>query len=216
MKRTKTILCYGDSNTHGYNPQGGGRFPREVRWTGCLQKLLGDLYEVVEEGCNGRTTMYGEADDWINGMLYLRPCLYSHRTVDYMILMLGTNDLKNKYLASAEKIGEGVEALVKESISFLKEHQSFSPKIILIAPPVLGEDMPNSCFADEFDAESVAKSYRLAEIYEQIAKKYQCAFLNAAMFAPVSSADSLHLSAESHAAFASSVYECIIDLEKII
>jgi len=109
-----------------------------------------------------------------------------------------------------------VEALVKESISFLKEHQSFSPKIILIAPPVLGEDMPNSCFADEFDAESVAKSYRLAEIYEQIAKKYQCAFLNAAMFAPVSSADSLHLSAESHAAFASSVYECIINLEKII
>ena len=96
MKRGMTVLCYGDSNTHGYNLQGGGRFPKEIRWSGRLQEMLGSEYQVVEEGCNGRTTMYGNVDEWTNGMLYLRPCLYSHRTVDFLIIMLGTNDLKKK------------------------------------------------------------------------------------------------------------------------
>lgn len=52
-----TILCYGDSNTYGYNPVNGLRYPKGVRWTGVLQKMLGEEYEVIEEGCNGRTTV---------------------------------------------------------------------------------------------------------------------------------------------------------------
>lgn len=209
MKRGMTVLCYGDSNTHGYNPQGGGRFPKEIRWSGRLQEMLGSEYQVVEEGCNGRTTMYGNVDEWTNGMLYLRPCLYSHRTVDFLIIMLGTNDLKKKYQASAQVIAGGVEALVKESIAFLEEHQEYVPKVILVAPPVLDENMSQSCFADEFDEESVAKSYLLADEYQRIAMKYHCEFLNAAEFAPVSKADSLHLSEESHAAFAAMIYQTI-------
>jgi len=46
-----TILCYGDSNTYGYNPVNGLRYPKDVRWTGVLQKLLGEQYAVIEEGC---------------------------------------------------------------------------------------------------------------------------------------------------------------------
>ena len=53
-----TILCYGDSNTYGYNPVNGLRYPKDVRWTGVLQKLLGEQYAVIEEGCNGRTTVF--------------------------------------------------------------------------------------------------------------------------------------------------------------
>ena len=53
----KTILCYGDSNTFGYVPAGGGKwYPEDVRWTGVLQDDLGDAYRVIEEGCSGRTT----------------------------------------------------------------------------------------------------------------------------------------------------------------
>ena len=48
-----TILCYGDSNTYGYNPVNGLRYPKDVRWTGVLQKMLGEEYVVIEEGCNG-------------------------------------------------------------------------------------------------------------------------------------------------------------------
>lgn len=185
---------------------------KEIRWTGQLQRLLGDSYEVVEEGCNGRTTMYGGVDEWSNAMLYLRPCLYSHRTIDYLVMMLGTNDLKKKYQASPQQIGEGVEALIKETVSFLGEQQGCVPQIILIAPPVLGDDMANSRFSDEFDEESVAKSYHLAAEYQSIAQRYGCTFLNASEFATVSKEDSLHLEEDSHTAFAKALYECMVNL----
>lgn len=214
MSKSKTVLCYGDSNTHGYNPTDGSRYPREIRWTGKLQKMLGDTFNVVEEGCNGRTTMFGDSDGWINGMLYLRPCLYSHRTIDYVVLMLGTNDLKSTFHASSQKIGQGIERLVTETITFLKDHQAYVPRIILIAPPVLGAGMKDSAFSDEFNEESVAKSFELAEIYRGIATQYHCSFLNASEFATVSEADSLHLSAESHGAFADAVYQCISAIEE--
>lgn len=210
----KRILCYGDSNTHGYNPTDGSRFPKEIRWTGRLQSLLGDSYEVVEEGCNGRTTMFGDETNWINGMLYLRPCLYSHRNIDYVILMLGTNDLKTEFGVSATEIGESVERLIKEIKRFLKEHQGYEPRIILVAPPVLGGNMEKSVFADSFSAESVEKSKELSLVYYALAKRNDCDFADASTFAPVSDEDSLHLSAESHAAFADEMYQYVITIKE--
>ena len=38
----KTIVCYGDSNTYGYNPENGFRYEYEERWTTILQKELKD------------------------------------------------------------------------------------------------------------------------------------------------------------------------------
>ncbi len=211
----KTVLCFGDSNTHGYNPQDGTRFGRDIRWTGLLQHLLGDSYLIIEEGCNGRTTVRGDwAEGWINGMAYLRPCLYSHRPVDYVVMMLGTNDLKACFQATAEAIAEGMQTLVRETIDFMQEHQQKAPHIILIAPPVLGDGMAKSVFADEFTEESVRKSYALAELYKEIANRYYCTFLNASEFVEVSEADSLHLSADSHAKFAEELYHCICTMEK--
>ena len=68
-----TILCYGDSNTYGYNPVNGLRYPKDVRWTGVLQKLLGEQYAVIEEGCNGRTTVFEDiAEPWKAGLGYLK------------------------------------------------------------------------------------------------------------------------------------------------
>ena len=63
----KTVLCYGDSNTYGFNPSNGFRYPENVRWTGRLQSALGDGYKIIEEGCNGRTTIGGlEKWAWIS------------------------------------------------------------------------------------------------------------------------------------------------------
>ena len=95
----KTILCYGDSNTYGYNPVTGGRWSEDIRWTGRLQQLLGDEYKVIEEGCNGRTTMYkAPGEGWKSGLEYLKPCLNSHKPVDAVVMMLGTNDLKMDFV----------------------------------------------------------------------------------------------------------------------
>lgn len=60
----KTILCYGDSNTWGYNPDGSGRYPKHIRWTSVLQKELGENFDVIPEGLNGRTTVW---DDPVKG-----------------------------------------------------------------------------------------------------------------------------------------------------
>ena len=56
--RMKSILCYGDSNTYGLMPDSPDRYPRDVRWTGILQKKLGEDYYVIEEGLSGRTTLW--------------------------------------------------------------------------------------------------------------------------------------------------------------
>ena len=91
------ILCFGDSNTFGTNPA-GGRWPLEVRWTGVLQQLLGPGYRVIEEGCGGRTTIFeDELERDKNGRAQLRVALRSHRPLDLVILMLGTNDMKHRF-----------------------------------------------------------------------------------------------------------------------
>ena len=54
----KTIVCYGDSNTYGYNPENGFRYEYEERWTTILQKELKDSAIVIPEGLNGRTTSF--------------------------------------------------------------------------------------------------------------------------------------------------------------
>ncbi|MGN1031789.1 MAG: acylhydrolase, partial [Butyricicoccaceae bacterium] len=76
----KTVLCYGDSNTHGFDPATLGRYPREVRWTGQLQKLLGPDWYVIEEGLNSRTTALDDDcyDDNKNGLALLPAVLKTH------------------------------------------------------------------------------------------------------------------------------------------
>ena len=42
----RRILCFGDSNTYGYDPR-GGRYDENTRWTKRLDALLGDGWTVV-------------------------------------------------------------------------------------------------------------------------------------------------------------------------
>ena len=138
----KTVLCFGDSNTYGYDPTTGLRYPESVRWTALLQGLLGTDYKVIEEGCNGRTTVFDDPiEGWKKGLDYLRPCLNTHKPVDIVIMMLGSNDLKEVFHATPEDIASGAETLVKEIIDFTEIKQGFVPEIILVSPPEIGEDI---------------------------------------------------------------------------
>jgi lysophospholipase L1-like esterase len=99
----KTVLCYGDSNTWGSDPETGERFAPEVRWPGVLRQALGEGYWVVEEGLNGRTTVRDDPIEGAhkNGRTYLPACLEFHKPIDLVLIMLGTNDLKARFAASA-------------------------------------------------------------------------------------------------------------------
>lgn len=195
----KTILCYGDSNTYGYNPLDGLRYPENVRWTGRLKMLLGDDYRIIEEGCNGRTTIFDDPfDGWKNGLDYLRPCLNSHKPVDIIILMLGSNDLKRTFRASAKQIASGAATLVKVIQNFTGKKQGFVPKIILISPPEIGEGIRTSPFYGAFGEDAISRSKEFSKWYQKIAKEYHCVFFNAAEYIQPSMIDSLHLMPEEH------------------
>ncbi|MEZ5476212.1 MAG: hypothetical protein R3E95_01535 [Thiolinea sp.] len=74
------ILCFGDSNTWGYEPATGERYDRDTRWPTVMATALGAGYEVVEEGMNGRTTVWDDpVQGLMSGLNYLTPCLISHK-----------------------------------------------------------------------------------------------------------------------------------------
>ena len=169
---SKTVLCYGDSNTYGYIPETGMRYDRDVRWSGRLQKLLGSDYSVIEEGCNGRTTVRDDPiDGWKNGLDYLRPCLNSHKPVDIVILMLGSNDLKETFHVSAEEIAKGAGILVDVIKEFTALKQGYVPKIILVSPPLIGEKIADSPFFGAFYERAIEESKHFREYYEKVARQ---------------------------------------------
>ena len=209
----KTILCYGDSNTFGYDPSSGLRFPETVRWPGRLRHLLGTEYRLIEEGCNGRTTVFSEPlEPWKSGLYYLRPCLNSHKPLDLVILMLGSNDLKKSFHATAEQIAEGVGTLIEVIQTFLFEKQGYTPGVLLATPPEIGEDIVSSPLRNVFTETAVFRSRQFSRLYRQIAKKYGCIYFNTAEFVRASELDSLHLSPEGHEKLANALCQVVREI----
>ncbi len=109
----REVLCFGDSNTWGYDPVTRERFPGNVRWTGVLQAALGPGFRVIEEGLNGRTTVWEDPIEGDKmGKRHLPVCLASHAPLDLVIMMLGTNDTKKRYSAPSTDIAAGVGVLL--------------------------------------------------------------------------------------------------------
>jgi lysophospholipase L1-like esterase len=202
----KTIICYGDSNTYGTMPididilekafiATRYRFPREIRWTGVLQRELGQEYEVIEEGLNSRTTVWDDPTEGIhkNGLKYLLPCLESHAPVDLVILMLGSNDLKAKFSLSAYDIAAGIGVLVNTIQKSGCGQEGKAPEVLILSPAHIGK-LTN--FADLFGKRSVEESKKLADNYRKIAKLYNCKFMDASRHIEPSDIDGAHFNAE--------------------
>ena len=205
-----TVLAYGDSNTYGYNPRTGLRYPEDIRWTGLLSSHLGNGYRVIEEGCNGRTTIYDDPiDGWKNGLNYLKPCLHSHKPVDIVVMMLGTNDLKSVFGLSAQQIAEGAGVLVNTIQTFTLEKYGCQPKIVLISPPEIGYGICSSPFYGSFMEDAIDRSRQFPRYYREVAKRYGCVYLNAAEWIEPSKVDSLHLDPEAHRILAERLSEVI-------
>jgi lysophospholipase L1-like esterase len=191
----KTILCYGDSNTWGYNPATAERFARDVRWTGILRRELGDGYHVIEEGLNGRTTVWDDPiEGYKNGKEYLIPCLETHRPLDLVVLMLGSNELKMRFSLSAYDIAQGAGVLVDIIQKSATGANGSAPKVLLMAPPPVAKLTE---FAEMFEG-AEAKSRRLAEHYKRVADEYGCEFLDTSKVIVSSDIDGIHLEADEH------------------
>jgi lysophospholipase L1-like esterase len=199
-----TILCYGDSNTHGADPVMLDRFPRDVRWPGVLAAALAGVAHVVEEGLNGRTTVWDDPFmDFRNGKPYLLPCLRSHAPVDVLVLMLGTNDLKSIFGRSAQEITAGAGALVDIAVASATGPDGTAPAVLLVAPPRLGETTDRSELWGFGEAR--AKASDLSRLYRNMALLKEVAFLDGAALVAGDPADGVHLNAADHAILARAV-----------
>lgn len=205
MRGLKRILCFGDSNTYGYIPNGSGRYGEDVRWTGILQKKMASEAIVVEEGLCGRTTVFrDELRPGRRGVEMLPVLLESHTPLDQVIVMLGTNDCKTVYGASPEVIGKGMEKVIGQIKSVLPE-----TKILLISPIWLGEEVWKPEYDPEFNKESVEVSKKLKAVYQKIAESNGCLFLAASDVARASAEDQEHLDENGHKELANAIYKVI-------
>ena len=129
------ILCYGDSNTWGYEASTQQRLGRWDRWPGVLQRELGDDVHVVEEGQNGRTTVFDvpfEPDR--NGLTYLPVSLQTHAPLDVVVISLGTNDL---FLpgVNAYNAAHGAMKLAQVALTSAAGPADGAPSVLVVVPP---------------------------------------------------------------------------------
>ncbi|MDI2112719.1 SGNH/GDSL hydrolase family protein [Commensalibacter nepenthis] len=212
--REKTILLYGDSNTHGTKPMSGfgesERFTPNERWTGILQKKL-NQYHIIEEGLSGRTTVHNDPIDGKhkNGLTYLRPCLESHNPIDIVVLMLGTNDLKTRFSVMAVDIAYSNDRLIAEIKSCYVGSQQKCPQIILLCPPPINEVKGN--LGDIF-AGGEEKSKLLSHYYRKVASKHNLTFLDIGSVVTVSHIDGIHYDQDQHIKLAQAIQNLIESL----
>ena len=205
------VLCFGDSNTWGYDPANQTRFLKNIRWTGVLQNLLGDNFNVIEEGLNGRTTNINEREehslgyyrDFRSSMDLLSILMETNSPIDLVVVMLGTNDLKNNFNQSSDDISTNMK-LVCEAI--INNDYFNSKQIILVSPTHINESSPN--LLDSFIG-TTEKSKSLAKSYKKIADDLDLFFVDASQSVKTNKIDGLHWDALQHSDFASSIFSKI-------
>ena len=194
----KHILCYGDSNTWGYDSETDARFPLETRWTGRLAAALSPHCRIIEEGLCGRTTTYElPLEPGRNGYAFYPTALASADPLDLVVLMLGTNDRRKQLIVTPEESALALERYIL--LTRTPEHWSGrqTPEILLVSPPEIDPAITDNEFAFYYDQNSILHSRQLKTVYRRLAARYDCAFLDAAAHcAP--GPDCVHLSAPGH------------------
>lgn len=208
----KTILCFGDSNTHGYDSATGGRFDDAHRYPCLLADYLGSGYLVREEGLSGRTTVFDDPlFEGLSGLSVMHSTLLTHEPVALLIIMLGTNDVKERFGVNAENIAKGLERLAQKAASVKDAWHNGKPNILLIAPAPIEDGYETTFVANEMGKGCAEKSRELAFYYKRTADLTGCHFLDAGQIPGMQMHpnDYMHLTAKSHELLARKLSELI-------
>ena len=215
----KNILCYGDSNTWGYDYtqyipeiEAAKRLPFDERWPGILQNNLGDEYRIIEDALNARTCMYEDPyDQYRNGFKSLQVALDANAPLDMIIIQMGCNELKDYFRLSAEMIACDIEMLVKAAKTSYYHYPA--PKILLIAPAPVDKDIENMIFGYCFGPEAYNKSVKLGALCKKIAENHGCGFVDCAeLDFKLNKLDGLHYCREDHQKLGDAVTKEVIKM----
>lgn len=190
----RKVVCFGDSNTWGYNPDSKSRYPRAERWPGVMAATLGNGFEVVEEGLNGRTAVNEDPiEEYKSGRDQIVPVVKSHKPFDLLVLMLGTNDLKHRFSLNAFDIARGAGRLVQIVRTLEDPTEGPAPDVLLVAPAPVST---LTDFAMMFHG-AEEKSKQLGEEFSKVARELSCPFLDLGKIATSSPVDGIHFDVEN-------------------
>ena len=188
-------MCYGDSNTWGYIPWTGLRFPFHKRWSGIAQQELTEEFVIIEEGLPGRTTVLDDPEyGGRNGKTSLLSSIRHYQPLAMVIVVLGTNDLKTHFNRTAAQIALGVAELGTMVLANPQAFELSSPKLLLVAPPPVLAHEDNVILFKEAEE----KSRWLGREIQKVAQRLPCEFLDAGQFIQSSGLDGLHWDEAAH------------------
>lgn len=195
----KTIVCFGDSNTWGYNAETDGRFDDATRWTCLLQEGLGSSYRVIEEGLSGRTSVCEDPlFEGLSGISYIYPCLMSHSPLDAVVIMLGTNDTKDRFGLTSYNIAQGIVRLAAKAKNSPSGRDGKSPEVIVIAPPSIGDEYINTPIGKPMGIHCSEKSRELPDILASLLQETDIHFIDSGNHVSMNKIDYMHLDAAGH------------------
>ena len=197
------VLCFGDSNTYGYNTFDGSRYDENTRWTGVLQKLAGGGYEIIEAGGNNRTA-FSDNPDGIEYTGYKILPEYLKETYNTIIFAIGINDLQKFYNPGLEEFEKGMKFFFTQAYTMAMESN-----IIILSPSHIKENILKSNFRFLFDETSVKKSKKITPIYERIACEFGWKFLDLNKLVQTSDIDGLHYNPDAHKKIAENIIKLI-------
>ena len=204
----KKIVCYGDSNTFGYDSVTRGRFSEKERWCGILQENICEYALIIERGLNGRTIAFD--DDFIpgrNGMNAVDDEVFAEGNIDLLVIMLGTNDCKSSFSAGPSIICEKMDEMTSKVLS----NDSVS-EVLLLSPVPMNENCAKGFMG--FGADSSEISRQLAEGYRKIAEKHSIHFADTTDWGVELTNDGCHYTVAGHKRFAEKITEIINEIIK--
>ncbi|GGA52633.1 SGNH/GDSL hydrolase family protein [Pelagibacterium lentulum] len=209
----KTILAYGDSLTFGSDPVvEGRRHAYQDLWPTRLEVGLGGMARVIAEGLGGRTTVFDDHSAMAdrNGARILPTLLASHKPLDAVIIMLGTNDLKSYICGSALGAAMGMKRLAEIVMTFPYGEGMPVPKVVLVSPPY-ATNTTHADLSPMFEG-GVSESREFASHYARVANDIGASFFDAATVAKAHPADGVHLDAQNTRAIGDALAPLVSEL----
>lgn len=209
----KKILFYGDSLVQGKVSGKNERLDSKTRFTGVLQDLLGQDYEILEEGLRARTVsgenpFFPDRDGLAQYSSIIGSCL----PVDLVVFLLGTNDCNSKMKRDANEVASDFLKYKSKTEEWSSFNNVPMPKILLLSPPMVDAKKYDPVMQKIFGDEAPELVAQLAKPYERIANDANFEFLDCAQYCEPSSGDGIHLDAENNRKLATALHKKITQI----